>query len=177
MAYASRGDGYGMKGDFDRAIADASEAIRLNPKLARAYYSRGEAYRMKGDFGRAISNLTEALRLAPEYEWAKKQLEVATQDRARAREREEARRTGAEREQPARRDTKSGHLVLACPRCDKQLRVPQELIGSRVRCPGCQCVFRASPPKDEGDDDSEEFEVCCLDDDDSDEDFELSLTE
>ena len=32
------------KGDFDRAIADFAEAIRLDPKLAAAYNSRAGAY-------------------------------------------------------------------------------------------------------------------------------------
>jgi tetratricopeptide (TPR) repeat protein len=66
-----------MKGDDDRAIADASETIRLFPRYALAYGTRGEAYRMKGDFDRAVANLTEALRLTPGYEWAKNRLEMA----------------------------------------------------------------------------------------------------
>jgi tetratricopeptide (TPR) repeat protein len=66
-----------MKGDPDRAIADASEAIRLYPTYAEACGTRGSAYRLKGDFGRAITDLTEALRLAPGYERAKMELEMA----------------------------------------------------------------------------------------------------
>ena len=68
---------YYVKGEYDRAIADASEAIRLDPKYARAYCIRGEAYRMKGDFDRAIANLTEALRLASGNEWAKNKRTMA----------------------------------------------------------------------------------------------------
>ena len=36
------------KGDYDRAIADYNEAIRLNPKYALAYTNRGNAWRQQG---------------------------------------------------------------------------------------------------------------------------------
>ena len=32
------------KGEWDKAITDLTEAIRLDPKLALAHYSRGTAY-------------------------------------------------------------------------------------------------------------------------------------
>ena len=57
----------GDKGDTDRAIADYTEAIRLDPKLANAYNNRGTAYRDKGDTDRAIADFTEAIRLDPKY--------------------------------------------------------------------------------------------------------------
>ena len=53
------------KGDHDKAIADFTEAIRLNPKLAQAYYNRGMIYRKKGDHDKAIADFTEAIRLNP----------------------------------------------------------------------------------------------------------------
>jgi tetratricopeptide (TPR) repeat protein len=56
---------YFEKGDYDRAIADASEAIRLNPNDAFAYGTRGAAYKGKKDFDHAIADLTEAIRLDP----------------------------------------------------------------------------------------------------------------
>src|SRR5262245_39755134 len=73
-AYAARGAAYWGKGDFDRAIADCDEAIRLAPKYAWAYHTRGNAYRMKGDFDRAIADASEAIRLDPKgrsdrHEW------------------------------------------------------------------------------------------------------------
>ena len=53
------------KGDHDRAIADYSEAIRLDPKHASAFNNRGIAYRAKGDHDRAIADYNEAIRLDP----------------------------------------------------------------------------------------------------------------
>jgi tetratricopeptide (TPR) repeat protein len=54
-------------GDYDRAIASASEAMRLDPKNALAFTNRGAAYGSKGDFDRAIADYTEAIRLNPNY--------------------------------------------------------------------------------------------------------------
>jgi len=50
-------------GDFDKAIADSTEAIRLDPTLAGAYNNRGLAYAEKGDFDKAVSDYSEAIRL------------------------------------------------------------------------------------------------------------------
>ena len=55
------------KGDYDRAIADYSEAIRLDPKYAFAHYSRGNAYYAKGDYDRAIANYSEAIKFDPKF--------------------------------------------------------------------------------------------------------------
>jgi tetratricopeptide (TPR) repeat protein len=61
-----RGRAYRAKGDFDRAIADYSEAIRIDPGYALAVYSRGIAYFNKGDFDRSIADYSQALRLVPQ---------------------------------------------------------------------------------------------------------------
>ena len=45
--YYNRGNAYHHKGEYDRAIEDYNEAIRLNPKDADAYYNRGYAYNLK----------------------------------------------------------------------------------------------------------------------------------
>jgi predicted Zn finger-like uncharacterized protein len=33
--------------------------------------------------------------------------------------------------------------IVQCPKCDKQLRVPDHLLGKKVRCPGCHETFVA----------------------------------
>jgi tetratricopeptide (TPR) repeat protein len=45
FAYNDRGNSYQAIGDFDRAIADYIEAIRLDPKYVFAHHQRGEEYR------------------------------------------------------------------------------------------------------------------------------------
>jgi lipoprotein NlpI len=64
-AYNNRGITYTHQEDFDRAIADLTEAIRLDPTWAGAYSNRGRAYREKGEDHRAIADLTESIRLDP----------------------------------------------------------------------------------------------------------------
>src|SRR5262252_7929501 len=63
IAHHERGLAYRSKGDFDRAIADYSEAIRLDPKHAAAHYNRGKLYQDKGDLDRATADYKEAMRL------------------------------------------------------------------------------------------------------------------
>ena len=65
LAYNNRGMTYNGTGEYDRAIADYSEAIRLNPKDPAAYNNRGNAYSRKGEYDRAIADLNEAIRLDP----------------------------------------------------------------------------------------------------------------
>jgi tetratricopeptide (TPR) repeat protein len=61
--YYNRGIAYRDKGDTDSAIADFTEAIRLDPNYKHAYENRGTAYQKKGDNDRAIADFTEAIRL------------------------------------------------------------------------------------------------------------------
>jgi tetratricopeptide (TPR) repeat protein len=53
------------EGQYDRAIIDYDEAIRLNPKDAWAFYYRGTAYNAKKNYDRAIPNFSDAIRLDP----------------------------------------------------------------------------------------------------------------
>jgi tetratricopeptide (TPR) repeat protein len=52
------------QGDTDTAIADLSEAIRLDPTFAQAFVMRGAA---QVDVSTALQDYTEAIRLKPDY--------------------------------------------------------------------------------------------------------------
>ena len=51
--------------DYDIAIADFTEALRLAPDMEAAYFYRGNAYYRKDDLDRAIADYTQAIRLNP----------------------------------------------------------------------------------------------------------------
>jgi lipoprotein NlpI len=67
LAYNNRGLAKNSNGDFDGAIADFSEAIRLDPKYARAYNNRCLARNNKGQSDLALADCNEAIRLDPKY--------------------------------------------------------------------------------------------------------------
>ena len=67
VAFCNRGNAYqDYKGDYDRAIQDYDQAIRLKPDYAIAFYNRGYAYQHKGDYDRAIQDYDQAVRLKPD---------------------------------------------------------------------------------------------------------------
>jgi tetratricopeptide (TPR) repeat protein len=53
--------------DFDHALADFNEAIRLDPKDAVAYTNRGGVYYEQKDYNRAFADFNETIRLDPKY--------------------------------------------------------------------------------------------------------------
>jgi len=69
-AFHNRGMGHEGRKDYDRAVADYSEAIRRDPGDADLYYARAHAYAQSNDDDRAISDLGTSIRLNPKNPWA-----------------------------------------------------------------------------------------------------------
>lgn len=69
LAYIYRGRGYwkDRKGDYDSALEDFDEAVRLDPKHVEGYDYRASVWRNKGNLERAIADLDMAIRLDPTY--------------------------------------------------------------------------------------------------------------
>ena len=65
-AFYNRGIAWADKGEFDRAITDYNEAIRIDPKYASAYHNRANAWKEMGEYDRGIADLDEAIRLSPD---------------------------------------------------------------------------------------------------------------
>jgi tetratricopeptide (TPR) repeat protein len=63
MKFYNRGFAYNGKGQYDRAIEDLDQAIKLNPNYALAFNGRGSAYNGKGQYDRAIEDLDQAIKL------------------------------------------------------------------------------------------------------------------
>ena len=53
--------------DFDKAIEDYTELIRLQPEDAHAYYSRGKAYTERGELEKATADYTKAIALDQDF--------------------------------------------------------------------------------------------------------------
>ena len=53
--------------DYDRAIANFDEALKLDPKYVVALNARGLAYEGKGQHDRAIADYDRAIELDPKY--------------------------------------------------------------------------------------------------------------
>ncbi|MGV7214069.1 caspase family protein [Bradyrhizobium sp. UFLA05-112] len=62
--YFWRAVGWNKKGDYAKVIADATEAIRLEPSQA-VHNLRGSAYFDKGEYDIAIADFDDALKLGP----------------------------------------------------------------------------------------------------------------
>ena len=50
--------------EYQKAIEDLTEAIRIDPKFAKAYYNRAYIYSELGEYQKAIEDYTEVIRTA-----------------------------------------------------------------------------------------------------------------
>ena len=66
-AYYNRGTVLGKKGEYDKAIEDFTNAIKLKPDYAEAYNNRGNAWSEKGEYDKAIEDYTKAIALKPDF--------------------------------------------------------------------------------------------------------------
>lgn len=66
-AYNNRGLAFRANGDFDHAIEDYDQAIRLMPDHHVAIGNRGVALMAKGELDRAITDFDHAIRLRSDY--------------------------------------------------------------------------------------------------------------
>ena len=67
IAYNNRGNAYTSKGQYDLAIQDYDESIKLNPNYAKPFNNRGVAYQKKGEYDRAIEDFDAAINIDPNY--------------------------------------------------------------------------------------------------------------
>lgn len=64
-AYASTGEDYLRKKDYDSAITEFTRAIEVDPGRANFHDGRGTAYLGKKDYGRAVANFNKAIEIDP----------------------------------------------------------------------------------------------------------------
>lgn len=70
-ALVARGALLARHDQIDRAIADDSRALQLDPTLAELFNARGELWLKKGDKPKAVQDFGAALRIDPNHEKAK----------------------------------------------------------------------------------------------------------
>ena len=65
LRYNSRGTGYYNQKEYEKAIADYTEAIRLDSKNALYVANRANSRRLDGKWDDALADYSEAIRLEP----------------------------------------------------------------------------------------------------------------
>ncbi|GHU23419.1 hypothetical protein FACS1894172_08180 [Spirochaetia bacterium] len=71
------------KKDYEKALADCTEAINLDPSNTWFYATRGNAYISIQDYDKAIADLIKSVSLNPNYQYAKDRLVAAHHERAK----------------------------------------------------------------------------------------------
>jgi tetratricopeptide (TPR) repeat protein len=65
LKFSNRGVEWRIKGDYERAISDYDDAIRLDPKYADAWYNRCIAYNRTQKYDLALPDCNQAIALGP----------------------------------------------------------------------------------------------------------------
>jgi tetratricopeptide (TPR) repeat protein len=65
--YSWRADAYIHTGELDKAMSDANESIRLNPRDDRGYLERGIVYRRTGSLDKAIGDYGTTIHFNPNF--------------------------------------------------------------------------------------------------------------
>ncbi|OKO72102.1 peptidase C14, caspase catalytic subunit p20 [Bradyrhizobium sp. NAS80.1] len=64
-AYSLRGSAYYDKGEFEIAITDFDDALKLGPPSGIIFHNRGNAWRGKGDYAKAIADYDATIKMQP----------------------------------------------------------------------------------------------------------------
>ncbi|MFP3042602.1 tetratricopeptide repeat protein [Treponema primitia] len=66
LSYYNRGYNHAAKKEYDNAIENFTQALRLDPNFFPAYVQRGQSYSRSGDYEKALADFNTALRLTPD---------------------------------------------------------------------------------------------------------------
>jgi tetratricopeptide (TPR) repeat protein len=66
-AYNNRGVNYNDMGEYEKAEADYTRAIELDPEYTEAYNNRGVSYNDMGEYAKAETDYTRAIELDPDF--------------------------------------------------------------------------------------------------------------
>lgn len=77
VKYAKRGLARARRGRYEQALADAGEALRLDPQCQLAHYAAGATLMKQGLYGAAVDAFTRALEIDPEDERTRGDLVIA----------------------------------------------------------------------------------------------------
>ncbi|MGO8756791.1 MAG: tetratricopeptide repeat protein [Terracidiphilus sp.] len=65
MAFSNQGYGYFQKAQYDQALQDYNQALRIDPKFELAWENRAALYLQKGQYDQAIQDVSQVLLLDP----------------------------------------------------------------------------------------------------------------
>ena len=76
FAYYHRGNAYQDLQNYEQAISDYTQAIKLNPNYTDAYNNRGWTYYLLKNYSEAIKDFDKALEIDSNHQFAKKNREL-----------------------------------------------------------------------------------------------------